>query len=255
VRNTKHVAQAATPEQGSLFLCWQSARLVARHRSGSYAVVELATEREIPGEPGQFLMARTECGPPLPRPLSLLWTDGNRCAFLVKDEGLLRARLAEAPRGTLCEVRGPYGLAYRKTIDPGRRYLLVGGGSGIAPLDFFARRHPELVEATVFGLRCAADAAVLPERTVLVEELGQGTAGARALDMWRPGLGIIACGPEAMYRQLAAGLPGDRGVYVALEERMGCGYGACQGCVVGTRDGPVRLCKDGPLMPLESVQW
>lgn len=236
-------------------MCWQTARLVARHRAGNYAVVELAVEREILGRPGQFLMARAECGPALPRPLSLLWTEGSRIAFLVKDEGLLRARLAEAPRGSLFELRGPYGTAYRQAIDGQRRFLLVGGGSGIAPLEFFARCHPEMVEATVFGLRCAADAAVLPERNTLVEELGQGTAGARALDMWRPGLGIIACGPEAMYRQLAAGLPDHSGVYVALEERMGCGYGACQGCVVMTTDGPVRLCKDGPLLPLEKVKW
>ena len=29
---------------------------------------------------------------------------------------------------------------------------------------------------------------------------------------------------------------------------MACGYGACFGCVVPTRDGYVRLCVDGPVI-------
>ncbi|MFO8034971.1 MAG: hypothetical protein R6U88_07465 [Candidatus Bipolaricaulota bacterium] len=255
MRHRKDVAQTATPGVGSFFLCWQSAHLVGRRRSGGYAVAELATEREIAAQPGQFLMARTEGGPALPRPLSLLWSAGNRVAFLVKDEGLLRARLAEAPRGTRFEVRGPYGVPFLEAVDPNRQYILVGGGSGIAPLQFFWQRHPELVESVVFGLRRATDAGVLPDTPVLVEEQGQGSAGAQALSLWRPGLGMIACGPKEMFFQLADGLPDRRGVYVALEERMGCAYGACQGCVVMTREGPCRLCLEGPLLPLERLPW
>jgi NAD(P)H-flavin reductase len=48
-------------------------------------------------------------------------------------------------------------------------------------------------------------------------------------------------------RALAAG----RGVpaQLALEAGMACGFGACFGCVVPTRDGGyVRLCVDGPVL-------
>ncbi len=255
MRHQTGMSQAETPEAGSFFLRWQPARLTNRRRGGGYGVAELELSWQVSALPGQFLMARTECGPALPRPLSLLWTQGKQIAFLVKDEGLLRARLANAPLKTQFELRGPYGVPYQRAIDTSRRYLLVGGGSGIAPLRFFQQCHPDLVEATVFGMRRADDASVLPGVQVLVEELGHDSASTKALELWRPGLGIIACGPQAMLRQLVSGLPDHRGVYFALEERMGCGYGACQGCVVMTRDGPLRLCRDGPLVPLEILQW
>ena len=35
---------------------------------------------------------------------------------------------------------------------------------------------------------------------------------------------------------------------LALESGMACGYGACFGCVVRTRDGYLRLCVDGPVI-------
>jgi NAD(P)H-flavin reductase len=35
---------------------------------------------------------------------------------------------------------------------------------------------------------------------------------------------------------------------LALESGMACGFGACFGCVVPTRQGYVRLCIDGPVL-------
>jgi NAD(P)H-flavin reductase len=35
---------------------------------------------------------------------------------------------------------------------------------------------------------------------------------------------------------------------LALESGMACGYGACFGCVVATKNGYVRLCVDGPVL-------
>jgi NAD(P)H-flavin reductase len=37
--------------------------------------------------------------------------------------------------------------------------------------------------------------------------------------------------------------------WFSLENQMGCGVGACQGCVVETRDGYQRVCADGPVFP------
>ncbi len=41
--------------------------------------------------------------------------------------------------------------------------------------------------------------------------------------------------------------------YISLEERMGCGIGSCKGCVVQTKYGYQRVCKEGPVFPLEEV--
>jgi NAD(P)H-flavin reductase len=41
---------------------------------------------------------------------------------------------------------------------------------------------------------------------------------------------------------------------LALESGMACGFGACFGCVVPTRDGGfVRLCVDGPVLDAADV--
>ena len=43
--------------------------------------------------------------------------------------------------------------------------------------------------------------------------------------------------------------------YVSLEEKMGCGFGACLGCAVKTTGGYKRVCKEGPVFPIEEVVW
>jgi NAD(P)H-flavin reductase len=41
---------------------------------------------------------------------------------------------------------------------------------------------------------------------------------------------------------------------LALEAGMACGYGACFGCVVATRDGYVRLCLEGPVLDAQRLE-
>jgi hypothetical protein len=53
-------------------------------------------------------------------------------------------------------------------------------------------------------------------------------------------------------RALCAG----RGVpaQLAMESGMACGFGACFGCVVPTRQGYVRLCLDGPVLDAADLE-
>ena len=62
-----------------------------------------------------------------------------------------------------------------------------------------------------------------------------------------------ACGPLPMLRALhtAADSPGQ----LSLEERMGCGFGACMGCSIETKSGPKRLCREGPVLESEELPW
>ena len=41
----------------------------------------------------------------------------------------------------------------------------------------------------------------------------------------------------------------------SLEERMGCGFGACMGCSVQTKNGIKRVCKEGPVFSKEELIW
>ena len=65
---------------------------------------------------------------------------------------------------------------------------------------------------------------------------------------------IYACGPRDMLRELGMIARGYRlKGYVSLEENMACGIGACLGCVVNTRDGLRRVCRDGPVFRIEEI--
>ncbi|MEF9438238.1 MAG: hypothetical protein L0922_05710 [Candidatus Mariimomonas ferrooxydans] len=43
--------------------------------------------------------------------------------------------------------------------------------------------------------------------------------------------------------------------YIALEENMACGMGVCLSCMVNTRKGLKRVCKEGPVFPMEEIIW
>ena len=42
---------------------------------------------------------------------------------------------------------------------------------------------------------------------------------------------------------------------MSFEERMGCGFGACMGCTIQTKNGYKRVCKDGPVLVREEIVW
>ncbi|MEK6528570.1 MAG: dihydroorotate dehydrogenase electron transfer subunit, partial [Nitrospirota bacterium] len=67
---------------------------------------------------------------------------------------------------------------------------------------------------------------------------------------------LYACGPKTMLKEisLTAKKYGIKG-YMALEENMACGIGACLSCVVNTKDGFKRICKEGPVFPIEEIVW
>jgi dihydroorotate dehydrogenase electron transfer subunit len=40
-----------------------------------------------------------------------------------------------------------------------------------------------------------------------------------------------------------------------MEEKMACGFGACLGCAVKTKDGNKLVCKDGPVFYGNNIIW
>ncbi len=66
---------------------------------------------------------------------------------------------------------------------------------------------------------------------------------------------VYACGPPQMLEAVRA-LCAERDVpaQLALESGMACGFGACYGCVIPTRNGYVRLCVDGPVLDAAELE-
>jgi len=252
---TKRAQQVATARNGPLFSV-SNAVLIDRSLGNGYARVSLGG---IPNadvaRPGQFLMIRRLGSRALPRAFSVLGAEGDRVDLFLKLDGLLRELLGSVPPGTRFELRGPYGVPYEDRISPGRKYVLVGGGSGAAPLLFLHEQCPDLVADVVLGFRHDGAARLLDRYDLVVESVDGRRAHDRLGDVWRIGLGIVACGPEPMLRAIGADFGDQPDVYVSLEARLGCGIGSCLGCSIPTTDGTRRICRDGPLFACSEIPW
>ena len=64
---------------------------------------------------------------------------------------------------------------------------------------------------------------------------------------------FYACGPLPMEKALYKKLNIDG--QFSLEERMGCGFGACMGCSFMTKLGSKRICREGPVFDREVLPW
>jgi dihydroorotate dehydrogenase electron transfer subunit len=250
------------------------AEVTAVEAVGAYRVIS-ARDEAGPRDPrpGQFYMlaAGERWGggaderPYLPRAFSFarVRPDGT-LDFLLEAIGPGTERLAELRPGERLALVGPLGIGFDVRPAAATRALLVGGGIGAAPLvalqdelgatarvllGFRTAAHAEAA-----GLFFAADPAVVTDdgsvgRQALVTELLR-----EELDR-DSGATVFACGPPPMLEAVRA-LCTERAVpaQLALESGMACGYGACFGCVVPTRDGYVRLCVDGPVLEADSLE-
>jgi dihydroorotate dehydrogenase electron transfer subunit len=199
--------------------------------------------------------------PLLRRPMSILSCDRGRLRILVQVVGIGTSKLTGALEGDVFPIIGPLGSGFPR-LD---RAILIGGGTGIAPLTFYARSHPETVDVFIVGFRTKPVDALLDlledteVRTVMCTEdasLGiQGTVcdGLMTLDPPQD-VHFLVCGPTPMLRALADILPSER-TFVSLEGIMACGTGLCLGCAVKRRDGSgyLRACTDGPVFRLSDV--
>mgnify|MGYP001109462637 CR=1 FL=1 len=221
--------------------------------------------------PGQFVHINCGHSRLLRRPISVCSCQEDQpedtlsIAFEVRGEGT--AWLARRPVGHSVDVLGLLGNGF--DIRPEGRYLLVGGGIGVPPmrgcaqytggrstaiLGFRSKEKAALLK--LFEGDCAKTLAATDDGSLghhgFVDELvRQELAQDRAYD------GVLACGPKPMLRSVAKAAAGF-GVpcQVSMEERMGCGVGACLVCACDMADGARKhVCKDGPVFYAEEVDW
>ncbi len=224
--------------------------------------------------PGQFVHIRVgdDHDPLLRRPLSLYDADRDRggITLLYKIAGRGTQLLSKYAPGQFIDVMGPLGRGFN--LVHGRRVMLVGGGVGIAPLLFLARElKARENEITVFYGSSSSDEMCSLDRFIklgvdIKSATMDGSAGFKGLvtDMMKDSIDpqsmdyIYTCGPEPMMAEVA-GYAGQHGIAgeVSLEEYMACGVGACLGCarkLKETDDAYVKICKDGPVFPMDTVQ-
>ena len=81
-----------------------------------------------------------------------------------------------------------------------------------------------------------------------------------SLEDWEPSYDVMySCGPKAMLKALQSSISSDKLAYMSLEERMGCGVGACLACVCNYNEGferdknYSRVCTEGPVYKLHEI--
>jgi dihydroorotate dehydrogenase electron transfer subunit len=219
---------------------------------------------EGPVEPGQFVMARgagypLTLDPFLARPFSFYDYDGTVASLLFEVRGRGTALLDQASKKI--EVSAPLGRGFRIDVAGGRAALL-GGGIGVAPLKVLSGRLSELgVAHDVFlGFADARSAMVVREFPGSKVATMDGSVGTRgtvldAVPQLENYPVIYACGPNPMLAAVKRAAGAGSVCQLSVEERMGCGNGSCNGCVVPVRGGYVRSCIEGPVFPAEVLAW
>ncbi len=227
--------------------------------------------------PGQFVMVKVSEGtfPLLRRPLGIHDADEGGIGLFFKVAGQGTEILSRKKAGDRLDIIGPLGKGFTLSAAPkGKTAYLVGGGRGIAPLYFLARALASAgVKPKVFyGGRTIVDIPLSDsferagfELLVSTDDGSFGYAGlvtelvGRELAKEEPAI-VYACGPDPMMKALATlaakhAIPAE----FSLESIMGCGIGACWGCVHRIRDeegsGWVKICEEGPVFPGERILW
>jgi len=261
-----------------------TARLAGRKKLAESVLALTFHEPHIArlGKPGQFVQLLTGRGiePFFRRPMSIFATDPDKRTFTII--------LAVIGEGTKCLARlavgdeisivGPLGNSF--TFPPRCRHaVLIAGGVGLPPLDFWARhlrrsrKNPPLV-IELIGSRSVAHRIVTPgvrgvRRYYATDDGSFGYHGTvvdllrelHANSPWPVADTVLyGCGPTPMLRALQDWLfQQDYRGQLSLEEMMPCGFGVCSGCVVPARperegyDRFVRVCQNGPVFDAREV--
>ena len=236
---------------------------------GIYAMT-VALPEEVAVRCGQFLNIST--GNPanlLKRPFGIMRVNGKNVTFCYQVKGEGTRLLSEAKGGERLKVTLPLGNGF--VIPEGaKRIAVVGGGVGIFPLLSVIEQIADREYYSYIGFRSAEYACLTAEFGAASKSLtvvtDDGSLGAKSnavsaflaeYGRVKPDL-IIACGPPVMLKALKTQL-NERGIttpcLVSLEERMGCGIGACLVCVCKKSDGTnARVCKDGPVFDIDEVE-
>jgi len=256
-RGSGDVEPCSAPSAGFELRAGHAKGVVVGARLAARQVLELKLEVSLrTPKPGQFVMLWVPGVGEVP--MSVADYEGGILTMYITRRGRVTSHLHDHARvGIKLFVRGPYGRDF-SPIERGRA-LLVGGGTGAAPLYFLAKRLRERgVECVaVLGFKSADHAILLSEMSklcrveVATDNGSMGFSGpahelaARLLNEELFHI-VYACGPEPMIAAVlelarSSGVP----LEASLERYMRCAVGVCGSCALEPLG--LRVCRDGPV--------
>jgi len=229
------------------------------------ARLKLLEDFENEPEPGQFIMIWIPGVDYIPMSIADYRDSELLIFFKVRGEG---TRALANSKDKILGVMGPLGKPIK--LNNESRYLLVGGGTGLAPLIKLAKklRSMNLLEDVIWGTRSADDVGIVPEffkeltrseLTVCTEDCTMGYCG-KATDLVaelipklkNSSIEIVAAGPNDMLASIAL-MSSKYGMdpVLVMESTVKCGLGLCGECILGETG--LSLCKDGPAFKASKV--
>lgn len=237
---------------------------------GVFSVTVRAHDPSHEAHVGQFANISAD-GFTLRRPISIceINKEAGTLRFVFEVRGKGTEAISRVNVGETLDILGPLGNGFR--IPEGKRVIAVGGGIGVPPLLGIARSIGGLCTA-ILGFRSY-------DRIILADEFrvhgadtlictDDGSVGFHGVvtsqlerELAKDDVGAVcACGPEPMIRAVAKlCLEKDVPCQISLEQRMGCGVGACVVCscltVKNGAEWYSRVCKDGPVFDAKEVKF
>jgi dihydroorotate dehydrogenase electron transfer subunit len=202
----------------------------------------------------------------LRRPFSIFDVKKDTVSFLYRVVGEGTRILSEIKNGEI-QILGPLGKGYavkNSKLKSLGRNILIAGGTGIASLHFLAKKL-KTKPVLFFGAKTKKDLLLLKEFKVLSSKIfvstEDGSKGHKGFitEILEGNINfkdkIYICGPSAMEKAVIKiaknmGVGGE----VSVEEKMACGLGLCQGCVIKISDKNKMTCKDGPVFNINEIE-
>ena len=233
----------------------------------------LQSESELPSiYPGQFVNVEIKKSTEifLRRPFSVLGVDPAKKQFslLVKILGRGSKVLTTYKAGDSISVVYPLGNGFSMPRT-NEKVLLIGGGSGVAPILFLSKvcgLKPDQVHVLLGARRKTdhVDVSDYMHNGNFYFTTEDGSLGEKGYvtnhTIYKSELTsfdrIYICGPNPMMKAIAkdAAKTG-ASCEVSLENMMACGFGVCLCCVEKTTSGHKCVCTDGPVFNIKDLTW
>ena len=223
--------------------------------------MELAGDVSEIKRPGQFVNIRIE-GFFLRRPISVCDINQDILTIIYKTVGSGTEKMSTMRTGEKLDVLCGLGNGY-DTSRSGDRPVLIGGGAGVPPMLFLAKKLVSEGKKVrvLLGFNTATEVFLEKEfrdagasAEVATADGSYGEKGFVTDIIGGGGYSYFyACGPEAMLKAVYFKTATDG--QMSFERRMGCGFGACMGCSCRTVTGSKRICREGPVLEKGEIIW
>ncbi|MGC8765691.1 MAG: dihydroorotate dehydrogenase electron transfer subunit [Brevinematia bacterium] len=242
----------------------ENCKIISKRLNGEFLYLTLKTENIAKNsKPGQFVNIRViDCYDPLlRRPFSISDVNGDLLKLVIQIKGKGTKILADKKEEESLNLLGPLGNSFPLDV---KNPLFVAGGIGIAPFPFLARYFEKVI--LLYGIKSKdflPDMSIIPHNVDVRIATEDGSLGERGtvVDLLVKhsfeDKTIFVCGPVPLFRALSkifSRCENQISAYYLVESIMACGFGACKGCVIDTRDGYRLVCKDGPVFIWDEVR-